>query len=127
MKKMIHNANAPPSIQIPLGNNIHLLDYPAWIFDEKTLRIVDANYMAMEFCMYEEHEIIGLSILELWHNDDLLNILDDLVTHHFEWSFFGNLRHRKKNGEMVVMHVRATRLLNSKSLWIVHLVKRVDD
>src|SRR5271166_4653289 len=118
---MIASVNPPSPILPGLSAEIHVLEYPAWIFDEKTLRIIDANKKAREFCMYEQHEIIGLSIMELWHDDDLLNILDDLVTNHFQKSFLVNLRHRKKNGEMVVMRVRATRLLNSKNLWAVHL------
>ena len=88
---MLPGTNTYSALPEILRNEIHLLDYPAWIFDEKTLRIVDANKKAIEFCMYEEHEVISLSIMELWHNDDLLNILNDLVTNHYESSFFGNL------------------------------------
>ena len=29
-----------------LHGEIHMLDYPAWIFDEKTLAITDANQQA---------------------------------------------------------------------------------
>lgn len=121
---MIISAKNSPVVPSGLSAEIHQLDYPAWIFNEKTLRIVDANQKAREFCQYEQHEIIGLSIMELWHDDDLLNILDDLITNHYERSFFGNLKHRKKNGEMVVMHVRATRILNTDALWVVHLASQ---
>lgn len=113
------------SLSSPLLNNeIHLLDYPAWIFEEKTLLILDANTKALEFCMYEHHEIIGLSITKLWHGDDLVHILNDLHVHHFERSFFGNLKHTKKNGAVVDIRVRATRLLNPKTSWVVHLVPK---
>src|SRR5436305_1832010 len=124
---MLSNPVTPSPVFATLNNEIHFLNYPVWIFDERSLRIVDANKQAIEFCRYEEHELIGLSIMELWHNEDLLNVLNDLVTEHYERSFFGSLKHRKKDGEMVIIHVRATRLKKSKSLWVVHLVKRMEN
>ncbi len=103
---------------------IHLLDYPAWIFDESTLQIVDGNKKALEFCEYSHHEFIGLSIRELWHDEDLSDILDELEIHSSERSFFGSLKHKKKSGEIVSVRVRATRMLNPKSAWVVHLVPK---
>ncbi len=112
------------SFNIPT-NEIHLLDYPAWIFEEKTLCITDANKKALEFCMYEHHELIGLSITKLWHDDDLIHILNDLFIHHFERSFYGNLNHRKKNGEIITMRVHALRMLNARTSWVIYLVPKM--
>ena len=120
---MVPQVVTPLPIELVLNNEIHQLHYPAWIFDEKTLRIVDANKQAMDFCNYAQHEVIGLSIMELWHDQDLLNILDDLIEQHHERSFSGYLRHKRMNGEMLVMKVRAVRVINSTSRWVVHLVK----
>jgi PAS domain-containing protein len=106
-------------------DEIHELDFPAWIFNEATLKIVDANQPAMDFCMYEQHEIIGLSISDLWHGEDLSDLINDLASHNNEGSFFGNLKHKKKNGDIVVMHVRATRMLFPKKMWVVHLVSKM--
>ena len=120
---MIPYTDTHTPIPILLDNEIHLLNYPAWILNERTLRIVDANYKAMDFCMKEEHSIIGLSILDLWHDENLLNILNDFIVEHFERCFFSSLKHKMKNGVMETFRVRATRLLNSNSNWVVHLIQ----
>ncbi len=74
--------------------------------------------------MYDQQELIGLSIADLWHGEDLIDILNTLELHSLERSFFGNLKHRKKNGEIVLMRVRATRYLNPDTAWEVHLVQK---
>lgn len=107
-----------------ITHNIHQLEYPVWVFDSTTLTIVDGNKQAIEFCLYEMHDFIGLSIKELWHGEDLADILDDIEGHQYERSFFGNLNHKKKNGEIVVMRVHATRITQSDARWIVHLVSK---
>jgi PAS domain S-box-containing protein len=101
---------------------LHERLYPSWIFDGHSLIIIDANQSAKNFCLYDNNDLIGLSITELWHGEDLKELLEDLDIHSSARSFFGNLKHKKKNGEIVVMRVRATRQLNPKSCWEVHLI-----
>jgi PAS domain S-box-containing protein len=126
VKKIMEPAiNYPISVK-ELSVTIHLLNYPAWIFDEKSLRIMDANTAAINFCMYNQHELMGLSITDLWHDEDLADILDNLEVHGAERSFFGNLKHKKKNGEIVRMRVRATRI-NTESMWVVHLISNTGE
>jgi PAS domain S-box-containing protein len=103
-------------------NALHERNYPSWIFDESSLKIIDANQKAKEFCLYENNELIGLSITELWHGEDLKDIIDELEIFSSERSFYGSLKHKKKNGEIVIMRVRATRQLNPKSYWEVHML-----
>lgn len=102
--------------------SLHNRNYPSWIFDEKSLKIIDANQEAVDFCLYDNNELIGLSITDLWHNEDLSDIIEELEIHSTERSFFGNLKHRKKNGDVVQMRVRAMRSLNPTSFWEVHLL-----
>ncbi len=116
--------NLDGTLRVISGRGIHLLNYPAWLFNANTLKIVDGNQLALQFCEYEHHEFIGLSIKELWHGEDLQDILDDLETNVYERSFFGNLKHTKKSGEIVIMRVQATRLFNPDNTWVVHLVPR---
>ena len=101
---------------------LHERKYPSWIFDENTLIIIDANQRAKEFCLYEKNELVGLSITELWKDEDLSDLLYDLDLHSSERSFYGNLKHKKKNGEIVEVRIRATRQLNPKTYWEVHLL-----
>ena len=101
---------------------LHDRQYPSWIFDENTLTIVDANQSAKDFCLYENNELVGLSITELWKDEDLSDLIQDLDIHSSARSFYGNLKHRKKNGDVVMMRVRATRQLNPKTYWEVHLL-----
>jgi hypothetical protein len=103
---------------------IHLSEHPAWIFNAKTLTIVDGNTAALNFCQYEKHKFIGLRITELWHGEDLDKILDDIHVHKYEQSFFGAVKHRKKNGEIVSMRLHATRVSGSLSEWEVHLMPK---
>ncbi len=114
--------NTGPDTEVT--TRIHSVNYPAWIFDEKSLRIVDANYLALEFCMYDHQEIIGLSIADLWHGEDLSDIIENLEIHAAERSFYGNLKHKKKNGEIVMMRVQATRHVNHHTTGEVHLVPK---
>ena len=108
-------------------NDIHVLNHAAWIFDESTLKIVDANKQALEICRHERPDVIGLSITDLWHGKELDAILKDIDLYSAERSFFGDLKHRKKNGDIVVMRVRATRLLNEHASWVVHLVSKYEE
>lgn len=110
------------SISKLMQYELHEREYPSWVFDESTLLIIDANQRAIDFCNYEGNDLIGLSITALWKDEDLSDILHDLEMHSSERSFYGNLKHTKKNGEEVIMRVRATRQLNPKTLWEVHLV-----
>ncbi len=118
MKAMLQAESISKLMQFQL----HARDYPSWVFDESTLLIVDANQRAKDFCNYEGNGLIGLSITELWKDEDLSDIIHDLELHSSERCFYGNLKHTKKNGESVMMRVRATRQLNPKTLWEVHLV-----
>ncbi|MBL0340074.1 MAG: PAS domain-containing protein [Bacteroidetes bacterium] len=101
---------------------LHERQYPSWIFDESTLTIIEANQSAKDFCLYENNELVGLNITELWKDEDLSDIIHDLDMYSSERSFYGNLKHKKKNGEVVMMRVRATRQLNPKTCWEVHLL-----
>jgi PAS domain S-box-containing protein len=123
-KKMPHTKsnNIHTTLEVDMVNALHARNYPSWIFDESTLKIIDANQLAADFCMYDSHELIGLSITELWHGEDLTDILNNIELYSGERSFYGNLKHTKKNGDVVTMRVRATRRLNPKTLWEVHLV-----
>ena len=111
-------------IMIAAEKTIHFYKHPVWVFNSKTLTIVDGNNDALTFCQYQKHEFIGLSITELWHGDDLDMILDDIHVHKYEQSFFGNIKHKKKNGEIVMMRLRATRVQGTDALWVVHLVDK---
>jgi hypothetical protein len=116
--------NINTRLAIGVNKTIHFYKHPVWLFNSKTLTIVDGNNDALTFCQYEKHEFIGLSITELWHGEDLDRILDDIHVSKYEQSFYGQVKHKKKNGEIVKMRLRATRLANSESLWIVHLVDK---
>lgn len=122
-KSLFMKAN-PEAITISnlMLQQLHDRQYPSWIFDESTLTIVEANQRAKDFCLYENNEIVGLSITELWKDEDLSDIIHDLDIHSSERSFYGNLKHKKKNGDVVMMRVRATRQLNPKTYWEVHLL-----
>lgn len=109
------------NVEIPF-NSLQMRKYPSWLFDEHSLRIIDANKAAEEFCMYDNRELIGIHIRDLWHDEDLRKVLEDIEINSSEWSFFGNLKHKKKNGEVVDVRVRATRQVNPSYVWEVHLV-----
>jgi PAS domain S-box-containing protein len=116
--------NIQARVNIAVNKTIHFYNHAVWVFNSKTLTIMDGNRAALNFCQYAQHEFIGLRITELWHGEDLDKILDDIHVNKFEQSFFGNVKHRKKNGELVMMRLRAARMTNSDSEWIVHLLPK---
>jgi hypothetical protein len=123
-KNKIMKPNIENVITLAPGIMIHLCEEAAWIFNSKTLTIVDGNNAALKFCQYAKHAFIGLRITELWHGHDLDKILDDIHVSKYESSFFGSVRHRKSNGEIVMMRLRATRVKGSEEEWEVHLAPK---
>lgn len=74
---------------------------PIWVFDVKTLRILAANNAAIARYGYSEVEIVGLTLLDLLHGDDLLTMQAHLTLPISEQTATQLWRHKHRRGGYV--------------------------
>lgn len=79
---------------------------PKWIFDRKTLKIVDVNDAAVRLYGYTRDEFLNLSITDVCYRDDVAEFRKHLSEVHAPDSDTSSsseiaLRHRKRSGEII--------------------------
>ena len=78
---------------------------PAYIFDEKTLDFIEVNDATVHFYGYSREEFASMTLKDLRCEEDipellkLVGELDNKVFHS------ANMRHRKKNGEIIQVEI----------------------
>jgi PAS domain S-box-containing protein len=77
---------------------------PMWVFDQRTLKFLSVNEAAVRHYGYSEAEFLAMSLHGIRADEDvphMLSLLSEPVQDHRD---IGILRHRKKNGELIVVH-----------------------
>lgn len=91
----------------------HLSPQPMWVFDFETLRFLDVNEAALHNYGYTREEFLRMTIRELRTDDASLDTDEDLRG-DFDLAG-GNLlfhtKHQRKNGELIYVEVRSSRLV----------------
>lgn len=91
----------------------HLSPQPMWVFDFETLRFLDVNEAALHNYGYTREEFLRMTIRELRTDDANLDTDEDLRG-DFDLAG-GNLlfhtKHQRKNGELIYVEVRSSRLV----------------
>jgi histidine kinase len=78
---------------------------PIFVFDHKTLEILDANDRAASEYGYVKEELTGLSFLELTLSDDHTRVRSFL---NQEEGFLPRVQHVKKGGQTLIVNLRAS-------------------
>lgn len=91
----------------------HLSPQPMWVFDYETFRFLDVNEAALHNYGYTREEFLRMTIRELRTDDANLDTDEDLRG-DFDLAG-GNLlfhtKHQRKNGELIYVEVRSSRLV----------------
>ncbi len=87
----------------------HLSPLPMWVFDTKSLKIIDVNDAAIEHYGYSLEEFKALTIGDLRPASELDRLHATLLDNQENDSFKsrGTWIHRKKNGELIQVDIRS--------------------
>jgi PAS domain S-box-containing protein len=95
---------------------------PKWIYDHDTLRFLDVNEAAIQLYGYSREEFLNMTIKDIRPEEDIELLLNDVKkvvagaeTRRGQW------RHRKKNGELIIVETMAHSFdyLNRKTRMVV--------
>ncbi len=74
---------------------------PMWVYDVKTLRTLAVNDAALEQYGYSKQEFVGLTLLDLHHDDDVALLHEHLKLPLHEQTTPRLWRHRHRNGDLI--------------------------
>src|SRR5450830_1855972 len=74
---------------------------PMWVYDVKTLRMLAVNEAALAQYGYSQQEFVGLTLLDLHHEDDVAQLHEHLKLPSSEQDTKRLWRHRHRNGDFV--------------------------
>ncbi|MEO8406200.1 MAG: PAS domain S-box protein, partial [Chitinophagaceae bacterium] len=81
---------------------------PKWIYDFETLRFLEVNEAAISHYGYTSEEFLAMTIKDIRPIEDEEQLLDDLSRVEKDPDIrTGNWRHRKKNGELIIVDTTA--------------------
>jgi PAS domain S-box-containing protein len=78
---------------------------PMWVFDMETLRFLSVNDAAVRHYGYSREEFLALTIKDIRASGDIAALLESLAVHAHETRISGAVRHRKKDGSIIVVEV----------------------
>jgi len=78
---------------------------PVWVFDTKTLSILDVNATAVERYGYSREEFLRAKITDIQAQDDVPAPMGALNTRQDPIEDSGPWKHRKKNGELIDVQI----------------------
>ncbi|WP_181369489.1 PAS domain S-box protein [Flavobacterium album] len=82
---------------------------PSWLYDLETLCFVDVNEAAVKHYGYTRDEFLSMSIKDIRPREDIPALLEDIaqVKSDTDTSRYSSWRHKKKNGEILVVETTA--------------------
>ncbi len=82
---------------------------PSWLYDLESLRFVDVNEAAVQHYGYTRGEFLSMTIKDIRPEEDVAALLDDIaqVKSDSARSRYSSWRHKKKNGEILVVETTA--------------------
>ncbi len=78
---------------------------PMWVYDVKTLCMLTVNEAAVARYGYSKQEFVGLTLLDLHHDDDAVQLQEHLQLASSEPSVPELWRHKHRNGDFVEVEV----------------------
>jgi PAS domain S-box-containing protein len=99
---------------------------PTYIFDEKTLELVEVNDATIEYYGYSREELVHMTLKDLRTEEDIPQLLESIKELGQDVFQSTKMRHRKKNGQIFPVeitshslpekHNRRTRLVMAKDI-----------
>ncbi|HEX4545873.1 MAG TPA: PAS domain S-box protein [Candidatus Acidoferrum sp.] len=79
--------------------------HPVWVYDSKTLAILDANESALSNYGYSREEFLSLTIKDLRPAGDIPRLVESVAQAHAGTESAGIWRHRKKDGGLLDVEI----------------------
>lgn len=102
---------------------------PMWIFDRKTLGIVDVNEAALRHYGYAREEFLKLNIIDLRPQEEVPNLMrhlrENMNNEEFGAPLQAVLKHRKKTGEIIDVEVAVSNIEYDGRLVALVVVKDI--
>jgi PAS domain S-box-containing protein len=102
------------SLHIKSKNQYKLLfqsnPMPMWIFDRKTLKILQVNRTALHIYGYSAEEFKRMSMLDITSTDDHDRTIQQVKNMYYNYNPSGKFEHIKKNGELFTAKITAHKL-----------------
>ncbi|XDD48931.1 histidine kinase dimerization/phosphoacceptor domain -containing protein [Leptospira sp. WS92.C1] len=76
--------------------------HPAFLFEHDTLEIIEVNQAVIEKYGYQERDLIGKKILEIFHKQDFEKVTTEIDSYHFGVNRVRRIIHKKKNGSELI-------------------------
>jgi PAS domain S-box-containing protein len=80
---------------------------PMWVFDSKTLRILEVNEAAVHHYGYTRDEFLAMTIKELRPAEDVELLIENLASHVNDYVASETWRHKKKDGTLIHVELSA--------------------
>lgn len=84
---------------------------PSWIYDNNTLAFLEVNNAAIELYGYSEVEFLSMNLKDIRSEVEIPILMKSLSDFTGEFSLLENIKHRKKNGEEMIVNISAHNLL----------------
>lgn len=79
---------------------------PKWVLDRKNLNFLSVNEAAIDLYGYSRKEFLKMNVKDLWVEADK-NAIEKTWKDNFDDKFNANVRHHKKNGEIIFVEVKS--------------------
>jgi len=78
---------------------------PMWIYDLATLEFLEVNQAAIMQYGYSRNEFMSMTLQDIRYPEDIDALMNDIKNTSSEFNKAGNWRHKKKNGEVVIVEI----------------------
>ncbi|MDI9882400.1 PAS domain S-box protein [Flectobacillus longus] len=82
---------------------------PMWVYDLDTLEFININMAAVSHYGYSRSEFLSMKITDIRPSEEVSVLLDDInnVRQNHPYFISGIFKHLKKNGELIMVEIRA--------------------
>jgi PAS domain S-box-containing protein len=87
------------------------IPHPVWVYDLKTLAILDVNHSAVRNYGYSREEFLSLTIKDIRPPEDIPALLESAATAPLETEFNSVWKHRKKGGSLINVEITSHPLI----------------
>jgi len=95
---------------------------PMFVYDNKTLRFLDVNEVAVKHYGYSKEEFLNMTIKEIRPQEDIPELLKVLNRESEEIVHVKGYRHKKKNGDLIYVDITSSNILYNNRNCILVLV-----
>jgi len=83
------------------------IPFPMWVYDRKTLQFLEVNEAAVNAYGYSREEFLAMTLTEIRPPEDVPQFLELVLRRHVGQTRSGRVRHRRKDGSVLMVEVMA--------------------